>query len=300
MAFNTKNFKNDELIHLLWIDWDNKDNPTLSIQYRKLSSTLIEKKCISLGDSFDFKVNNYVCIGYPDENDRIILCSKNQEINKGIQCFQCIPRDQLLGCARCKGVNCVNKPAWQYCNRTKHAVYLAGFHTGLVKVGTSKRDRLQRRLLEQGATTACVIAYTSTQISAKYIEHRISQEYQVPDAVSEKIKAEALTSAQLVVQKKAINSVRDQIANNLKLSEIVLQEPIIEYNAANFSGHWIKLPVETGTTLKGNIVFARGRHIILRYLDTNYLVDMFKLRGAVVEIGSSFKPLQKKSLFNYF
>ncbi len=299
MTFDTKNFKKGELIHLLWIDWDNRANPTLAIQYRKLPGNTISRAQVRPGDAFNFTVKKYVCIGYPDEDDQIILCLRNREINKGIQCFQCVTRDLLLGCARCKGTECVNKPAWEYCTKTAHVVYLAGFHTGMVKVGTSKRDRLERRLLEQGATTACVIAYAPTQISAKYIEHRIFQDCQVSETMSEKVKVEALTSAELDAQRKAIATVRGKIARTLQLSELVLDEPILEYNALNFKGRLTKLPVEIGTPLRGTVVFTRGRHVVLQNADSNYVVDLFKLRGAAVEIGSHFALAQKQSLFDY-
>lgn len=297
MVLNTKNHSKDEILHILWFNWYLDQSPKLSILYKKTNSSEMLTAHITKGDELDFILTGEkICVGYPDINDLIVPCAQSRKITKGIQCWECLRSDPLLGCARCKGIECVNPKAWTYCINTPHIVYLAGFHKGLVKVGTAKKSRLERRLLEQGASVACIIARAPTQIRAKYIEHRIAKEFDIPETVSEKIKIESLISSDIGVQKNTIEHLRKRICQNLQMPDIVSNEPVQEYYTTNFDKPITLVDIGRETSVKGTVVFAKGRHVIIENAGTNKVVDLFKLRGSLIRIGA--KTSSSKNLLD--
>jgi hypothetical protein len=133
-----------------------------------------------------------ICIGYPDENDRIISCDEERRIKKGFQCWQCMHRDKLLKCVSCKGTECVNKKAREYCQNNKHILYLALYTNDFIKVGTTNADRASTRLLEQGAKEAIIVAKFNSQMEAKFYENKISKELGIPERTNKKVQISAI------------------------------------------------------------------------------------------------------------
>ena len=68
--------------------------------------------------------------------------------------------------------------------RQPNVLYLAAFRDGSVKVGTSTARRHHKRLTEQGAWRALVVATTTDGYAVRDIEDRVTAELEVPQPVS--------------------------------------------------------------------------------------------------------------------
>lgn len=82
-------------------------------------------------------------------------------------------------------------------NARPHAVYLAYFGRGLLKVGISSEDRNRTRLLEQGALAASIIARFANAYEAREFEERISRTAVLREIVQAAAKRRALLAGSI-------------------------------------------------------------------------------------------------------
>ena len=68
--------------------------------------------------------------------------------------------------------------------RQPNVLYLAAFRDGSVKVGTSTAKRHHKRLTEQGAWRALLVATTTDGYAVRDIEDRITADLEIPQSVS--------------------------------------------------------------------------------------------------------------------
>ncbi len=68
--------------------------------------------------------------------------------------------------------------------RQPNVLYLAAFRDGSVKVGTSTAKRHHKRLTEQGAWRALLVATTTDGYAVRDIEDRVTAELEIPQSVS--------------------------------------------------------------------------------------------------------------------
>jgi hypothetical protein len=121
---------------------------------------------ISLEDQISFELGQRQCIGYRAPGmDSLQPCPDNIiDINTS-QCPQCFTKAMLLPCLRCTGERCNNPARRKDCVKPyNHALYLASFAPGIIKVGVARWHRRLERLSEQGAKAAIVIARDDGQI----------------------------------------------------------------------------------------------------------------------------------------
>lgn len=71
-------------------------------------------------------------------------------------------------------------------------LYLAGFRDGSIKVGTSTRSRTQKRLEEQGAWMARLVAETTNGIAVRSLEDLVTEVWSLPQAVNARRKIKGL------------------------------------------------------------------------------------------------------------
>ena len=67
--------------------------------------------------------------------------------------------------------------------RQPNILYLAGFGDGSIKVGTSTAERASKRLLEQGALAAAVVAKTDDGIVVRRVEDLVTERLGIPQSV---------------------------------------------------------------------------------------------------------------------
>lgn len=295
---NTEVIPEGTHIQPLWLYWDyDNEVASLEILIRNLDSGEIVKIPINKDTNIDFMIGeNLYCIGYPDENDEIIPCDSHRKVSKGFQCYECIKKDKLLGCVFCKGTECVNKNAWDYCQNNKHVIYLAVYTQDYIKVGTSNKNRVLSRLLEQGAQMAMIVGTLDNQMEAKFYEEKISRDFNISQRTSKKILLESIL--------KRIDKDKARADLNLLFGEIQRR-----YDRIDYSGEIVNLfepflnethPNEVKPNefsgIKGQIGYAQGRYLVIG----SNLINARDLLGRELIIGGGkeIKP-QQLSLFDY-
>lgn len=106
------------------------------------------------------------CIGYrPPGADSLISCPDAATGLRSNQCPGCFERALILPCLRCNGERCRNPARRRQCVQPEnHALYLASFAPGHLKVGVARWDRRAERLAEQGAKAAIIVARDDGQM----------------------------------------------------------------------------------------------------------------------------------------
>jgi hypothetical protein len=116
---------------------------------------------VSVGSEFAIELPfERRCIGYraPDSQS-LVPCPEHVLNTSSSQCADCFEKQQILPCLRCDGERCNNPARRNHCVQPEnHAVYLASFGPGVVKVGVARWERRFERLAEQGARAAIIIA----------------------------------------------------------------------------------------------------------------------------------------------
>lgn len=108
------------------------------------------------------------CTGF-SQGKRRVACPKNAHGRK--QCGFCQKEDDWLTCLRCDGSTClqINPDLKEDCFGREYVVYLASFGKD-VKAGISKKERVRKRWVEQGADFACVVFEGVNGQTARLIE----------------------------------------------------------------------------------------------------------------------------------
>jgi hypothetical protein len=157
-----------------------------------------EKSLIPLTPGAEFSMAVFgkrSCIGYrpPDASSLIPCPDKNDDISAS-QCPSCFERAKILPCLRCDGERCRNPDRRDFCVQPdNHALYLASFGPGVLKVGVARWERRLERVQEQGARAAVVVAREDGQI-VRRVENQIKR-IGIPDRIAPGIKLDSLTKS---------------------------------------------------------------------------------------------------------
>jgi hypothetical protein len=100
------------------------------------------------------------CIGYrPPGAPSLIPCPNEARGTSSAQCPECFGGQKILPCLRCSGERCHNPDRRGECVQpANHALYLASFGPGVLKVGVARWERRHERLAEQGALAGLILA----------------------------------------------------------------------------------------------------------------------------------------------
>jgi len=133
------------------------------------------------------------CIGHrPPQGASLIPCEKEVVGISASQCEECFAKAMILPCLRCDGERCRNPARRADCVQPdNHAVYLASFGHGILKVGVARWERRIERVIEQGARAALIVARDDGQI-VRRVEQMIRKSG-IPDRVDANTKLAALT-----------------------------------------------------------------------------------------------------------
>lgn len=128
---------------------------------------------LTIGDKINFAFDaKRKCIGYrkaEGSSGSLLSCPNNVTGITSAQCPDCLGSAKILPCLRCTGEVCRNQVKRNFCVQPEnHALYLAGFASGIIKVGVSRWPRRQQRLLEQGARCAIIVARDDGQMIRRY------------------------------------------------------------------------------------------------------------------------------------
>ncbi|MCH1513311.1 MAG: DUF2797 domain-containing protein [Acidimicrobiales bacterium] len=139
-----------------------------------------------------------VCLGHTamtKNGSRYNEC--RNKLNKGRKCPKCSAAEAMYAAnlhhAHTKDRTEMSLEFRQHMEQPNY-LYLARFSDGSIKVGTTTSQRKDRRLEEQGACQAMIVAKTPDGFSVRIIEDRITAELSIPQAVSTKRKITGLVS----------------------------------------------------------------------------------------------------------
>jgi hypothetical protein len=189
---------------------------------------------------------NRYCTGYA-RFDKNYPCPHEAVSDSG-KCGHCRQLD--LSCASCRGDDCLYGE--KECLLGEHYIYLASFGE-LVKAGVTKKERINERLIEQGADFGVVVAQAADGFTARAAEALFQHQFGFRNAVRTTEKLKLLTetsksekSLKLAIEKISgfpgieIGEVLDLSPNYPKLNE----KPVLD---ALLSGEVLGA--------KGNILF---------------------------------------------
>jgi hypothetical protein len=125
--------------------------------------------------SFELSFNRY-CVGYT-RFDKSYPCPDEAVSDSG-KCPHC--RKLELSCASCRGDECLY--GHRECLLGEHVVYLASFGE-LVKAGVTKKERVNERLIEQGADFGVVVARANDGLEARAVEALVQHQFGFRNAV---------------------------------------------------------------------------------------------------------------------
>ena len=226
------------------------------------------------------------CVGFDEPAGTVGPCPDQALAKGGDRCERCADRTRLLPCLRCIGDRCGNPARRANCVFSDHYVYLACYGTDLFKVGVTRIERFQRRILEQGALGAIAIAAAGGQ-EVRRIEYAISRAGW-PDRVN----MLPLLNQEPVDQEQAEELLRLQarrIIQRLPEERIVSDGPFV-YVADHY-------PVVDGMTprtldpendpLAGKILGIRGGWLLLQAGQETVAVSLRNLNGREIKARES-------------
>lgn len=139
---------------------------------------------LQVGEQLNYQLSrDRWCVGYDEPNGGIGPCPDQNLAMENDQCLKCSNRTRLKDCLRCTGASCRNLARRSDCVFSDHLVYLACYELPRFdghghrlnrpfKVGVTRRERFEQRIVEQGAWGAIGIAAAGGQ-EVRNIEYQI-------------------------------------------------------------------------------------------------------------------------------
>ena len=260
-----------------------------------------EKQSLALveGDRIELEFSpSRECIGYRSsekEGSSLLECPEAVVGITSSQCENCLGRANILPCLRCTGDVCRNAAKRDFCIQPdNHALYLASFASGVIKVGVSRWERRTQRLLEQGAKTAIIVAQNDGQMIRRYEALITKFGYIDRLTSSEKLgylSRSASTEELLVELHQALDTIRLRMNATWIEPEVIELPDYPSIPGLEFSKLWKpNKKGDSASILKAEIVNITGRLLILKDLDANnqqpIAVDVKDLVGYRVQPAS--------------
>ncbi len=207
------------------------------------------------------------------------ICDKYMPCDREIApyCGRCIiPPDP---CVKCRG-EC--QKTEKTCN-VEHSVYLAVFSPGLVKVGVSKTQRLETRLMEQGADMGLEIARFPDGELARKRERSLAATY--PDRVTFDNKVK--TISQVVNGETLQGLYRRYDAERVLRFSYFKEKPAMDP---------IVLEPHENMAISGRVIGIKGQVMVIEKGNTLYAINLDSLIGYEIETGKGLINLQTSLL----
>lgn len=286
----------------IFVDFDLSPSYTPLLIFRNLRDDSVSTINLEYGKTLVWKTGeSRYCVGYhvKDEYHHYEPCPSKSMVEKGIQCSKCKNKDLLFPCMICNGSECVNiKSMWNVCEVTPTSVYIT-FFGDMIKVGVSKKDRLLKRWIEQGADYASEIAVAPNGLIAREIESAVSKEFEVTKGVriQKKLKSISIQNERLFEDTtNPEQSIKKEYNNRVKTiaewimhkygETLAVKEPIIR-DLQQFSGLAFKGSVSRLNSiddLHGHFAGMKGALFFLEMQNRLCVFDIRELRGKISEI----------------
>ena len=234
---------------------------------------------LSAGREINFELSpERWCVGFDEPAGTVGPCPDGSLAKGGDRCEACMERTKLLPCLRCTGDRCGNAARRSNCVFSDHYVYLAAYTPELFKVGVTRIERFERRILEQGAWGGIAIAAAGGQ-EVRRIESAISR-VGWPD----RVQMLPLLADKPMDKEQAEELLRLQtrrIIQRLPEERIVADGPFV-YHAEHYpqiDGMVPRTLDPQVDPLAGTILGIRGGWLLLKAGEENVAVSLRNLNG---------------------
>ncbi len=236
-----------------------------------------------LGSEWNITVGKKECIGYFRDGKH--MPCKNQREPQESQCNECKIEDDYFYCIQCDGTRCMNTKKRDECKGNYYYVYLAAFDS-VIKVGISYERRIQERLIEQGADIGALVARMQDGMAVREIEQRIRRELNITDRMSGEKKAQILFGDPNASVSNIMSAIKKLRGNGF--SKHLYGPEIFDLRHKYGLEHVKKQPklidIETGTSLIGNAIAAKGGVLIFQHDSEYFCINAHRLIGRHIEM----------------
>ncbi len=243
------------------VGYDRSPTPALILA----SGGEVERISLSTGEKIGYRLGDRHCAGRLN-GDGHVSCPDHRTP-------RCEIHSRSWVCARCRGrcslpIHACSAP---------HAVYLALFAPDLIKVGVTRRRRIEHRLAEQGADRGAVLEHVVNGRIARRIERQLANRY--PDRVGVRLK---------------VNSLAASVDTGTWSSQLNRYNPVQTYRLSyGFSVTQQPIPA---TIAYGTVIGVKGRLLVLDHGGTEYVTDLRELVGFNVVDSPDEGPIVQQGL----
>tara|TARA_Y100000385_G_scaffold291895_1_gene373663 strand:+ start:3606 stop:4502 length:897 start_codon:yes stop_codon:yes gene_type:complete len=181
-------------------------------------------------------------------------------------------------------------------NNTAHAVYLAYFTEGLIKVGISSERRKEVRWVEQGARVVAHILTCENAYEARHNEELISKELKLPEVVLGKKKRSILTyEVNGDIARKSLGNLIDRIQEKLGLAlhtdRIYTKDIVYNPESVKLSQNIIDLSDEKEKKISGSFLGLYGDILVVENDMKQFMYSLKKIVGLKIEFSDKEEKL---------
>lgn len=230
------------------------------------------------------------CIGFLRDG-RHAPCPENRKLDYGSNCSSCKLEDDFFMCMPCTGETCINAKRRDACREENYFIYLAAFDS-VLKVGISFENRLQIRLVEQGADMAARIGYVRDGKDARSVEQWLMHHLKITDRMKGTDKHALLFGNPNNAAPRMLAALK---ALRKQAFDWLLEKPEIYdlrqyYRLERVLHQPSYLPLEDGKSIEGQVVAAKGNLIIFRTGQGFVAVNAHDMIGRKMAFTSGVSP----------
>ncbi len=211
-------------------------------------------------------------------------CPDNAEIKSGSQCSLCRSIDVMNPCLRCVGDECqALLEVRRACEGNECYVYLASFN-GRIKAGVSSGARVIKRWIEQGADAA-VRVLRGNGMEVRRFEKRIQEKMGALNHLRTDQKLDLPTNG-VADDLTKLRKFAVQVHAAFPEERHIKEEPqalIPLYGIADLDVKPLRLRIEEGATISGQIIGAKGSVLIVNMGSLPRVINMRNLIGRKID-----------------
>lgn len=191
-------------------------------------------------------------------------------------------------------------------NNTPHAVYLAYFTDGLIKVGISSEKRKEVRWVEQGARIVAHIMTCPNAYEARHNEETISKALKLPEVVLGKKKRTILAysldvSGARKVLNELISEIQERLSPMCHTDRFYTLDHVYNPRAASLNNTIIDLSDGDERKISGKFIGLYGDILVVENGQNQFMLALKKIIGHGIELADSIEDVdfdpQQISLF---
>ena len=259
-------------MQILGFKWKNEDiwRPKILIKDNENKLRFLDV----FDKSIFMKLGEKYCVGY-FSNGKKTDCPQNTIVKKGNICDSCRDLDQYFKCIECTGT-CINEKNRDNCKESTFYMYFTTFGP-LLKVGISQEHRFYERMIEQGAELGIKFSRIKDGKEARVIEQEIKKLLYCEDRVYGDIKEKTVfgdPNTVILKVKEALNTLQK---NGYQMINTEIYDFRKYYRLDRVKKTPLKINVDTGSVIQGDIVAAKGNIIIIKSADNFYTLNSHRL-----------------------